>query len=146
MIKAEELMIGDWVMSIHPAVPRPIKVTEVSRDNIGYNNGILHISFIEPIPITPEILERNGFYWGWPVDVEDEASNVFGGLPIEMPDKSWVWDEGDGVVSVIFPNESDGGMITCYLDKHLTLVYDDMFVHELQNALKLCGISKNIEL
>lgn len=131
-MSAEELMIGDWVMSIHPAVPRPIKVTEVGGNNIGYKNGILHISFIEPIPITPEILEKNGFY------------------PIYKDEKSaYKWkeyNEDDKIQSIIIDFER----------KRVSEVWSDrtrksykgeiVYVHELQQIIKVCGISKTIEL
>lgn len=131
-MSAEELMIGDWVMSIHPAVPRPIKVTEVGGDDIGYKNGILHISFIEPIPITPGILEKNGFY------------------PIYKDEKSaYKWkeyDEDDKIQSIIIDFER----------KRVSEVWSDrtrksykgeiVYVHELQQIIKICGISQTIEL
>ena len=149
-LSAKDLMVGDWVM--YDGEPNIItELSEIIHEEatvcfVG-NNYMANIDEIKPIPLTPEILEKNGFYWGYPVDVEEMASNVFGGIGIEMPPKSWVWDEGDGVISIIFPNESDGGVFTCYLDKHLTLVFDDeIFAHQLQHALKLCGIEKEIIL
>ena len=125
-------MIGDWVMSIHPAVPRPIKVTEVGGNDIGYKNGILHISFIEPIPITPRVLEKNGFY------------------PIYKDEKSaYKWkeyDEDDKIQSIIIDFER----------KRVSEVWSDrtrksykgeiVYVHELQQIIKICGISQIIEL
>lgn len=131
MIKAEELMLGDWVMSIHPAVPRPIKVTEIGGNDIGYKNGILHISFIEPIPITPEILEENGF---------------------ELKADGWLWsNEGLEDQNYIFIQFRKGceGVRNCEINfiHRAQFTFKQMyFVHELQHALKLCGINKNIEL
>ena len=146
MIKAEELIIGNWVLD----GTKYAQVTLITCDGIIETtvNKKSNIELLEPIPITPEILEENGFYWGYPVDVEDMASNVFGELPIEMPNKSWVWDEGAGVISITFPNDSDGGEISCENGYcYFSFVFDGIiYVHQLQHALKLCGINKNIEL
>ena len=124
-------MIGDWVMSIHPAVPRPIKVTEIGKNDIGYKNGILHISFIEPILLTPEILEKNGF---------------------ELKPDGWLWsNEGLEDQNYIFIQFRKGceGVRNCEINfiHRAQFTFKQMyFIHELQHALKLCGIHKNIEL
>ena len=151
-MKAEELMIGDWVM-YNPNVfnedeYEPTKECFPTKINNGEDIDLAIEGCYTPIPITHEILERNGFYWGYPVDVEDMASNVFGGLSVEMPPKSWVWDEGAGVISITFPNESDGGEISCENGHcYFSFVFDNViFVHQLQHALRLCRIPKNIEL
>ena len=133
MIRAEELMLGDWVMSIHPAVPRPIKVTEVGGKDIGYKNGILHISFIEPIPITKEILEKNGFV----IKKKWAQMGNFGDSPLIM------WHFEDEPILRDFEHEleihqNDTGKV------HIRILCE--YVHELQNALKMCGITKEIEL
>lgn len=133
MIRAEELMLGDWVMSIHPAVPRPIKVTEVGGKDIGYKNGILHISFIEPIPITKEILEKNGFV----IKKKWAQMGNFGDSPLIM------WHFEDEPILRDFKHEleihqNDTGKV------HIQILCE--YVHELQNALKMCGITKEIEL
>lgn len=145
MIRAEELMLGDWLK--YGKFDRIVKVTALYGSMVETNVVTpLFLDDLEPIPITPKILEKNGFYWGYPVDVEDMASNVFGELPIEMPDKSWVWDEGAGVISITFPNDSDGGEISCENGYcYFSFVFDRIiYVHQLQHALKLCGINKNI--
>ena len=137
MTKVEEFMIGDWVMSIHPAMPRPIKVTEIGKNDIGYKNGILHISFIEPIPITPEILERNGFR------LKEEGESY----------TEYVSGDEHSIIALVFYKESIYDVDTV-LDCELGFFgglnrihhCHVKFVHELQHALKLCGISKNIEL
>lgn len=138
-MKVEDLMIGDWiylVSTIHNVsfpdngviqdegyitTRTPIKITTVSENCISYYSNKLELYItlssedIEPIPLTPEILEKNGFirinagvitykltkylYWT-PRGLEHELSEI----PI------------------------------CHLN----------FVHELQHALKLCGIDKEI--
>lgn len=147
-------MIGDWVQ-----VPCLIDNTENYNawcqirqlrdgdlDVIGFKE--LSYDEIEPIPLTPEILEKNGFYYGYTSNEEDLASNTIAQLSED--DKGWCWDEGDGVIKVIFPNEADGGLIFLddqSFDRHFKMVFcETIFLHELQHALRLCRIEKEIIL
>ena len=65
-MKATELMIGDWVcLKDDTKCEFPLKVDGVLTDDIslegeGFLGGV--DGLIRPIPITPEILEKNGFY------------------------------------------------------------------------------------
>ena len=79
-MKATELMIEDWVLyDGEPYQIRQLGIYEVNRDGedypavcVGKPKGIgliIERNEIEPIPLTPEILEKNGFvkqdYDGW---------------------------------------------------------------------------------
>lgn len=94
----------------------------------------------EGIPITPEILEKNGWYYGLTSD-EEEAEYFLGGCHYG---RHWSYDEGAGSISLIFPNEADGGELIIddqSFNRHLNLVFcDTMHVHELQRALRCCGL------
>ena len=107
-----------------------------------------HYNDLKPIPLTPEILEKNGFYWGYTSDEYDIASNTIASL--DEDDKGWVWDEGDGAVKIQLPTNSDGGVIVVddqSFDRFLTLHFcNDIYVHELQHIFKLCKINKEIIL
>lgn len=50
-MKAEELMIGDWVFYGE----KPVQVLQLSKGK--------DYKYINPIPITPEILEKNGWFF-----------------------------------------------------------------------------------
>ena len=127
------------------------------QDNLMYCdlvsvNGIIHkvgvcgnyfrIIDAEGIPITPEILEKNGWYFGLTSDEED-AEYCLGGCHY---DRHWTYDEGAGSISLIFPNGADGGEIIIddqSFNRHLNLVFcDTLHVHELQRALRLCGLNE----
>ena len=94
----------------------------------------------EGIPITPEILEKNGWEYGLTSD-EEEAEYFLGGCHY---DRHWSYDEGAGSISLIFPNEADGGELIIddqSINRHLNLVFcDTLHVHELQRALRYCGL------
>ena len=115
-MKATELQIGDLV-KIKGHLDYD-KVQEIARDE----NMQWYISFacsatlfrayeFEPIPLTPEILEKNG----WWFDTED----------------TWRHDE------VNFTIEKWNGRYQCY-DINQIKLYS---VHQLQQALRLAGMA-----
>ena len=140
----KELQIGDWVMYdefIDKSMNHPIKITHLDKDSFL-------TKYYYPIPLTPEILEKNGFYYGYTSDEEDLASNTIAQLSEDG--KGWCWDEGGGSIKVIFPNGADGGLLVLddqSFDRHLEMVFcETIYVHELQHVLRLCMIEKNIVL
>ena len=137
MIRTEELMLGDWVLSIHPAVPRPIKVTEIGKNDIGYKNGILSISFIEPVPITPKILEKNGFK----LKEENDSYKKYIAVDEHCIIVFYFYKETIYGVSTLLECERDfvGGLDRIH---KCNLLY----VHQLQNAFNLCRMPPTIEL
>lgn len=161
----KDLMIGDWVQ-VHQFYideetdekvfyyekPIYMQVGEVYNDLIAtivpwtdpkdestYDEALLEE--IEPIILTPEILEKNGWYFGLTSNEEDLKSVS----PAHFV-SHWAYDEGGGGISLFFPNESDGGCLRICdqnFNRSLEFVYcDTIYVHELQNALRLCGMNK----
>ena len=131
-------MVGDWVR---------IKITQhnTTVTNIDANSVYTEAAFpirydeIEPIPLTPEILEKNGFVCTQKAD--------------EMETAYECWSFHDGLLSIVF--EPDVVMLEVYNggengDAVRTITYytdnDIMYLHELQHALILCKIEKKIEL
>ena len=116
-MKATELMIGDLV-KIKGHLDYD-KVQEIARDEnmqwyISYacSATLFRAYEFEPIPLTPEILEKNG----WWFDTED----------------TWRHDE------VNFTIEKWNGRYQCYDINQIKL--DS--VHQLQHALRLCGLDE----
>ena len=79
-MKAEELMIGDWVnlnldvdYKTGKSIYAPIQVTGINKDgtidvNCTYDKSESmqdgwDLKLIEPIPLTKEILHKNSFYF-----------------------------------------------------------------------------------
>lgn len=132
MIKVTELMINDWV-SINGSnykvkdikkngVIKLYEDTQWGEREIELNSDYLEL-FVEPIPLTKEILEKNGF-----------DGDVY----------SWL-DAGNEKTLVYYPFEHR--LTLEYGDKCELLFKCQCFsVHELQHALKLCGIEKEIVL
>ena len=126
-MKATDLMIGDWVcLKDDTKSELPLKVDGVLTDDIslegeGFLGGV--DGLIRPIPLTPEILEKNGFCF------------------VKSSDRDTVWNGW-----WIYENLELG---TCCLDRNANwpccINIDDMnidceYVHQLQHALRLCEI------
>lgn len=127
-MKATELMIGDWVCFDGDVEhTNPVQIDIVSQEEAGVD-GDYYDRWL-PIPLTAEILEKN----------------------FPKP-RGEYWADGD------FPQI--GYSIPCHTDGHLPYVevsiYDPArvmefemylnYVHELQHAMRLCGIEKEIEI
>ena len=80
-----------------------------------------HLNHFEPIPITPEILEKNG----WRSDMADR--------------NFWATDE-------VYIYNHDGVWRLRPKSPELLIVVDIKYVHELQRALRLLGVEKEIIL
>lgn len=118
-MKANELMIGDWVY-------RPDcydKVKEIRQNGIiGLDSlrGLIGFSELKPIPLTQEILEKYGF--------------------VEKSERCWVLsDEYTGnEVLVLYEVANAFAMFT----SGLAIGFQN--VHELQHVLKLHGIEEKL--
>lgn len=144
-MKAEDLMIGDWVKYImvthddefvdnliidkgQSTTKHIIKIDTVADSGVFFKSKFdesfifVSIKDLEPIPLTEEILEKNGF----------EKDRDYG----------------------YFIGQSNSGYYIYFNNNHLFIQagYDAIefawceYVHELQHALKMCGIEKEIVL
>ncbi len=136
-MKTTELMIGDKVMvKVLSQIPNTYVLHTWTAND--YSRDIQ----VKPIPLTLEILEKNGWYYGLTSDEED-AEQCLGGCHYN---RHWCYDEGTGSISLIFPNDTDGGELIIddqSFNRHLNIVFcDTLHVHELQRALRLCGLNE----
>lgn len=134
-MKTTDLMIGDWVICHHPTMPEDyVQITacwlntmERIEHGLVKEDSCLYRIF-KPIPLTPEILEKNGWkhkYYGIYRQTIGEAVTID------------IFPEGCSV------EDERGSQCFYRLRYHLPAL---KFVHELQHALRLCGIEKEIEL
>ena len=129
----KDLMIGDWVQNPlgWKAQVQSIRYVNTIKDEwewlvkIGINNETFqdHLSLteIEPIPLTPEILEKNGFSCRgvWCLPGED--------LGLRQDGDSW-------------------GLLSYYAEYDALAFCHIKYIHQLQHALRLCEIEKEIKL
>jgi hypothetical protein len=108
IVHALEKLVKNWTDSITKAQDQ---LTNYPKTKARLNLASDYIiNLLEPIPLTAEILERNGFYWGYTSSEEYSISNMPEDIPIPliMPDKHWCYDNEDGgEVTIELPNESD---------------------------------------
>lgn len=146
-MKATELMIGDWV--IRKGVPEePMRVYDI-KTSVGIvyldqdGRGITEkFENIEPIPLTPEILEKNGFtkydvghnVVGWSIMDDD---NLYSAIPFTLTDNDFDTESGKYKWG---PVEDDRE------ESFVREMGRINYVHELQHLLKQCKIKKEIVL
>lgn len=133
-MNANELMVDDWVL--HDGEPyqiRQLGIYGMNRDGedypavcVGKPKGIgliIERNEIEPIPLTPEILKKN---FSSTTDWYFIGTDKFCFRIDKHKDK---WD-------LYFGRDGRGTNLQIKIS----------YVHELQHALKLCGINKETEL
>ena len=144
-MKVNEIMIGDW---FYDTLSQNNK--KVNRGDFEINplNGICYSENLYPIPLTAEILEKNGFIKD--TDEDDRVVNVYHLL---VPTG---YERNSYTIQVNLYKEPICGVSTlvkCWgwipphngglNDIHLCSAN---YVHQLQHAMRLCGIEKEIEL
>ena len=124
-MEAKDLMIGDWVRIPH--INKIGKVYRIDRAN-GKGNGFaavidgdFHESLLEPIPLTDEILKQNGFKY-----FHKNYASLGYKHPFQLKMNKW-------------PDENGLGGLWTICD-----MIEIRYVHELQHALRLCGIDKEV--
>ena len=132
-INVTDVMLGDWVLYEHKnnrgvtVSTHCLKVENITNDSLCMRSGDYWrvqktgLGMIKPIPLTAEILEKNGF-----------TCDAYG-----------MNDSDELVVSVeygVFQRNTDDGF------KMLSDGKAIKYVHELQHALRLCGVEKEIIL
>lgn len=132
-IKISDLSIGDWVRHTYYEENLQIKRIDGESERLLVEKGLLsvscHLDHFEPIPLTPEILEKNGFV----------KKNYDHG-------KMWDW-WWDNVLVRKFADEDIYRFIVVFNSKHYTtMMVVGKHTHELQHALRLAGVGKEIEV
>ena len=123
-MKPEELMIGDWVYNIHHQ--RNIRVTAYDffchghrEDGSQFITSMCQRSLgrdLKPIPLNAKILGENGL-------LDDRHSEYW--VSYDAHDEEWYFN-----------------CSMAFVDMRVAV----STVHELQHALRLCGIEKEIVL
>lgn len=118
-LSSRDLMVGDWLMFND----KPCQVKGLHSDDtatlVGYRSAYYLID-AEPILLTPEILEKNG---------------------LENDPLGCHFDE-DEYMALEISSEEEGIYWTINYNEYGILKLQ--YVHQLQHALRLCGIDKEI--
>ena len=135
---SKSLMIGDWVYNTFNQQAE--QVVEIRQDQVilAYNDGNDYDE-IEPIPLTAEILEKNGWKlmpnpykleYSWSTGAIEEYADIHICVGKDHSNV-WRWD---------FP------ILNIHLYRGDIELTKFRYVHEMQHALKLCGINKTIKV
>lgn len=136
MIGTKEIMIGDLVYNSNHEVCKVYSISNIFEskiylDNLQKDDGCFEVACeVEPIPITPEILKKNGF---------------------ELKPDGWIWCQESSIedknyIFIQFRKGCDEvrlvelNFVNKVLAKHEQMHY----VHELQHSLRFCRIKKEI--
>ena len=138
-----ELMIGDWVQI--PKLKQDLgdgdsfngftQVTRLEKDEL-WTDALKEIPYdgIRPIPIIDRLLDKIGFklsYGFWRLNLEDRDENWTIEVYVRLPGPTHY------LTIEHYLNDCSKGGVDC-----LKISY----IHDLQHAFKLCGITKEIIL
>lgn len=121
-MKASELMLGDWVLDTR--TKKPLRVNPFMAE--------MEVPEWEPIPLTPEILEKNGFKLN---EAVEDYYCIYDGIDERVSlcnDKEYMNSVNEWEVHI--DSEDYSTIANCELT----------YVHELQHLLRLCKIYKEI--
>lgn len=133
-MKATDLMIGDWVMTgIDIAQVAAIDERGIYVDD-PISTCLVHVDFrfVKPILLTGEILKKNGFKL---VTLKDSTIQIHDWLAYRdvFTMCCLLYDKIYEFYNLIL-SDNDNKIIHIFC------------VHELQHAMRVCGIKKEIEL
>lgn len=133
-MEKKDLMIGDWVV-FHTGYAKVTGITDAGIHFVDrFGGGIA--SGAEPIPLTAEILEKNGFKFESPCINDNKDAWVYE-WPNEKPNYT-----PNAFLLMSHHNKAEFPNFWIYAPNNPEIVY----VHELQHALRVCNVDKEIEL
>lgn len=124
-MKIKELCIGNWVNYNGT----PLQISRISADGLLHLTikddvyGVVNIEEIEPIPLTEDILENNGW-----IAIRESSD----------PNDRWYWREvKDASFNEveIGRNPDRGGFDVNWIGDIINLEYNVKYIHQLQNIL-----------
>lgn len=152
----KELQIGDFVYycKTNQYITRVIDIrihgdeyaitcVRDDRDSLKerYKEDLFNVAILNPIPITPEVLEKNGFikdgYTNLSPDyyLNGEDFNIYINLRSTCDKTAQIWCE----------NRNTKHTVNYEISRH-ALVEKTLFIHQLQQILRSCKVNKDIVL
>lgn len=140
MLRHEPLQNGNWVRTLNDGY---VKVSGMTKTKIAYHDKYGRFRWVRKeqvvlVPVTEEILERNGFSKGNIPGIDDEPCWTLKNTREQRFVSLWWFDGVKHKDSGIWMAEVKGPYITI----HRAI----RFVHELQIMMKLGLVEKKIEL
>ena len=132
-MKAEELMIGDWVMcnGNHLQIAEIYDAGIYARGIMGNDNRGYPFEDLEPILLTEDILQKNGFKH---LDISSPRDTINRFV--------WRYSIDSQNIDLFYNKWTKDYMLNSFRINMFPIIY----VHELQNSLRIGGVEKEIEL
>ena len=136
-MKATELMVGDYLQTI--VTRKKVRVKEIKQSCIYTVDNGYEYNEIQPIPLTLEILEKNGFIC---TQKENEEDGEYECWSFHRDCCSIIYEPTVKMLEVHNGGDNGSAVRTAqfYTDGNV------LFVHELQHLLIMCNINLTIEL
>lgn len=133
-LKISDLSVGDWVQDKNGIYAKVIGMENWSNGyflNIelhGVNVGVTPLNSAHPIPITAEILEKNGF--------------------VKYSEREWGCNDDSPCHTFIHIDTPDEAMWFISFPTIFNLIWDHPIynIHQLQHLIRLAGVDKEINL
>lgn len=135
-IRIEDLSVGDWVQDKKGSIAQIIGIENWSDGYVlnvrinGIDVGCVSANAIEPIPLTQEILEKNGCEqleeWNNPTRLSYAADDYY-------------------AIGWMGKNTWKIGILNDNIDNSV-IIYKARYVHQLQHALRLANNKREIIL
>lgn len=129
-LTSRDLMVGDWVMHANGT---PMQVTKITTEHFacaenGGSNCWEYNNKFKPIPLTPEIFEKNGFEKAENI----QLYNYYLGIDDRVSLHDYAYDiNSSNTWHVHIDSEDYCSIANCELT----------YLHELQNLLRICKIN-----
>ena len=138
-MKANELQIGDYANYRGQIIKVTSLYDKGGSNEVGWSDKEcvwVNADNVEPITLTPEILEKNGFV---------ANKHVY-----PYPYYEYINEQDEIKIGFAFPQGNRTSYKEPWIYIDLGCVYVEhlpcVFVHQLQHVLRLCGIEKEIVL
>lgn len=134
IMKATELMIGDWVFI---AGSKPFKINSIyltdQFERVQETDDVdAKVESLQPIPLTPEILDKNDF----------EEDDYYFQYTLYLDGK-----RAKSRCIVVVPQDDDWSEIDVTVRNGIADINISIqYVHELQHAMRLANIEKEVVL
>ena len=160
-MKANELMIGDLVTfkdCINDEEILVIKIWRLSQEGnalvfIDDSNVLDEIAIddeIVGIPLTPKILEKNGFHINGIPSIITSVKCIDDWSDDDWSDDTYVWSRQETPDERMFVSVYIDDPANFFVEVYCQYCHVDgihvKYLHQLQHTLKLCGIDKEIVL
>ncbi len=137
-MRTEELMTGNFVKIKNSGVI--IKIEAIHKKKVGCHSTPNKLTWVrtdllEPIPITPLSLRQNGFYKA-NAGVIGFFEESYSNSTVEVSLSNVYIDERSNQLHIEDPDSQ-----TVFLH-----MMQCNYLHQLQNAFRVCGIKKEIEI